>query len=128
MAETKTERTCANCGCAAEIKHPVEVGRSQWVCRKNGLFVIDVPNRGPMLTYPPTTTEGTCFNDWRPLGTRPGDRWRMEAMLRKIRPIFTEALKQSGAPPATLDLLAQAMADSDEDAAAFDIPPDAQKN
>ena len=81
------------------------------------------------LSYPPTDPQAVCFNDWRPLGVKPGDKWRTEAMLRGLGPVFLAAL--TGAkdiPPQLVTAITACLADSDVAVAAFGAPPDAQKN
>lgn len=128
MAKDETVRTCATCACAQEIKHPVEVGRSQLVCRKDGLMVIQAAGRAPGLSYPPTDPGAVCFRDWRPIGALPGDNWRNEAMFRALAPLLETALKQTGINAKLATDIGRAMCDSAVAAGMFATPPDREKN
>lgn len=130
------KRTCATCACALLVKHPIELNVTQLVCRKNGLMLASQQVEGPGgkvmvqtgLTYPPTRADSVCFNDWRPIGVQPGDKWRQEAMIRALGPVFMDAAQKANLPPELVTALQACLADSDAAWSMLAAPPDTQKN
>ncbi len=79
-------RTCATCGCAAEVENLQAVGQKELVCQYNPPRVQDQRVRVPDPRHPgkhtdaiqraifhmPTLPAATCFRGWCPKGTQPG--------------------------------------------------------
>jgi len=77
--EPAPDRRCENCACAVLVKHPVELNRTQLLCRKEPPMIVHQEAevggqrmRAMQLTYRPTSAELVCFDGWRPIGTLPG--------------------------------------------------------
>ena len=109
----KEARCCRNCACYMEVRHPVDPTQSQGFCRrepphgqevrlsiprlndkKEPMFMRDgktpqmIETKRLALVHEVTAREMTCFDGWRPLGTRPGDDWRhqwLAEMLKGVR-------------------------------------------
>jgi len=114
----KTERCCLNCACYMEVQNPINKLAHQGFCRRDppnaqtvrverprvlpdGKPAMDkqgrpIMERGEQLAYVHrlTARELTCYDGWRPLGTRPGDRWEQRALLEKLLPALREVIPE----------------------------------
>lgn len=75
-------RSCANCACAFEAKHPTLINRTQLLCRLRPPMLITQQGQDEhgrrisevSLTYAPTAPDLVCFDGWRPIGVEPGQK------------------------------------------------------
>ena len=111
----KEARCCRNCACYMEVRHPQNPTEFQGFCRrepprgqevrvsvprlndkKEPMFMRDgktpqmIEQRRMALVHQVTAREMTCFDGWRPVGTRPGDDWRHQWMAEMVKRAATE--------------------------------------